>query len=92
LNASQRVSDLEEEKEKKKFGEKKLTSIKEKKEFRPRQIRRASERLKKDNEVRIEEGNRRMVVKSESRLEGVNRRNLKFINLNTKLQPMLALE
>jgi hypothetical protein len=33
-----------------------------------------------------------MVVKSESRLEGVNRRNLKFINLNTKLQLMLALE
>jgi hypothetical protein len=33
-----------------------------------------------------------MLVKHESRLEGVNRRNLKFTTLNTHYKPGLALE
>ena len=34
----------------------------------------------------------RVLIPIESRLEGVNRRNLKFINLSTHYKPGLALE
>jgi hypothetical protein len=34
----------------------------------------------------------RALIPIESRLEGVNRRNLKFINLSTHYKPVLALE